>query len=72
MKTESLIRVTGMTCGSCVRHVGGALRKLEGVGSVDVRLEAGEVLVAYDSDALSVADLLGAIQDEGYGASSAA
>lgn len=72
MKTESLIRVTGMTCGSCVRHVGGALRKLQGVEDVDVRLEAGEVLVGYDARAVSLPALVAAIEEEGYVASVAA
>lgn len=71
MKTESLLHVTGMTCGSCVHHVEGALRKLDGVTAAEVRLREGEVLVLYDAAAVTLPGLIAAIEDEGYGAKSA-
>ncbi|NUP08669.1 MAG: heavy-metal-associated domain-containing protein [Polyangiaceae bacterium] len=65
MQKETVIEVQGMTCGSCVRHVGGALRKVEGVSNVDVRLEAGEAVVTHEG-VLSAAELVAAVEEEGY------
>jgi len=42
---EILMEVTGMTCGSCVRHVTGALKAVDGVEDVAVDLASGRVAV---------------------------
>ena len=42
---EILMEVTGMTCGSCVRHVTGALKAVDGVEDVAVDLASGRVSV---------------------------
>ena len=60
------LRVDGMTCGSCVRHVEGALRALPGVSSVDVRLREGLALVRHDLAAAPPAALVAALEAEGY------
>jgi len=39
------IRIRGMSCENCVRHVRQALSKLAGVKSVAVHLHPGEALV---------------------------
>jgi hypothetical protein len=44
-----------------------ALRKLEGVASVDVRLQEGEIVVGYDPTVVFLADLLSTMKQEGYG-----
>jgi copper chaperone len=67
-RNETLLKVEGMSCGSCVRHVGEALRALEGVAEVDVRLESGEVLVRHD-DRTPVLQFIEALDDAGYEAS---
>jgi copper chaperone len=64
-KNETLLKVEGMSCGSCVRHVNEALRALEGIAEVDVRLQAGEVLVRHDQRA-GIDAMLAAIRDAGY------
>lgn len=64
--TTTTLTVRGMTCGSCVRHVGEALRALPGVHEVEVHLEAGEVRVLHDPGLAPAAALTDAIQGAGY------
>ncbi len=42
------LEVQGMTCGSCVKRVKGALEPLTGVGNVEVDLTSGHVSVEGD------------------------
>src|ERR687894_2885 len=63
-----MIPVTGMTCASCVRRVERALSKEEGVAEAGVNFAAEKASVAYDPGATSPGELIGAIQDAGYGA----
>lgn len=63
---ETLLNVTGMTCGGCVRHVDHALRELAGVSAVEVRLCEGEVVVKHDPEKASVATMLEALREAGY------
>ena len=67
-KTETLLDVSGMSCGSCVRHVNTALRKLAGVSNVDVRLNEGRVLVEHDTDNPTFEAMAEALEDAGYDA----
>lgn len=62
---ETILNVTGMTCGACVRHVGGALRSVPGVVDVEVDLRAGRARVVTGED-VEVASLVAAIEDAGY------
>ncbi len=67
-KMETIIKVEGMMCQNCVRHVNEALMKIEGVNEVTIDLKKGKVMV----DALdSVKDevLYEAINKAGYKAS---
>lgn len=59
------LRITGMTCGSCVRTLEGSLKRVEGVEhvSIDLRQETADVRGTPDPKAL-----IDAVQDEGYGA----
>ena len=63
---ETLLPVSGMTCPSCVRHVESALREVEGVSHVEVRLKEGNVLVKHDVGATPRAALVTAIVGAGY------
>ena len=62
---ETLLKVDGMSCGSCVHHVDVALKDVDGVSKVDVRLRQGEVLVQHDADT-AVESLVKALADAGY------
>lgn len=66
METKtSVLAVQGMTCRSCVSHVGQALRGVAGVSEVEVRLREGEVVVKHDA-AAPVSSLIAALRDAGY------
>jgi copper chaperone len=68
---ETLLKVHGMSCGSCVHHVDVALKDVDGVSRVDVRLRQGEVLVKHDAD-IAVDTLVKALADAGYESAPAA
>ncbi len=65
-KKETILNVTGMTCGSCVRHVDQSLAKIEGVKQIEVRLREGQVRVQHDPALAPVSTLIDAIQEAGY------
>lgn len=66
---ETNLRVEGMSCGSCARHVGDALRKLAGVEDVEVCLEEGRARVRHAEDAPTREQLIAAVVSAGYEAS---
>lgn len=66
--TETLLRVEGMTCANCVRHVGDALRAVAGVTAVEVDLARGRATVRHDTAVAPIAALVRAVHDEGYSA----
>lgn len=63
---RTTLLVEGMNCGSCARHVQNALRKIDGVRSVEVRLTDGTVLVEHGSMAPSPAAMIDALGGAGY------
>jgi copper chaperone len=65
-RQQILLNIHGMNCGSCVRHVEGALKSVTGVESVSVYLASGRAEVR--GTGLTTAILLSAIEEEGYSA----
>lgn len=65
---ETILAVTGMTCGACVRHVDAALKKLDGVEQVEVSLASHTARLRHRDDAPSAEEMTAAIVDAGYGA----
>ncbi len=60
--------ITGMTCASCVAHVGNALREVEGVDSAEVSLAAESANVTLNqADGVSASNLIETVRDAGYG-----
>lgn len=58
------LKIDGMTCGHCVKHVKQALLEVDGVVSADVDLQAGSATVnGGDAQAL-----VQAVISEGYSA----
>lgn len=57
------LRVSGMTCNGCVKHVTAALREVPGVTAVDVDLANGRAKVVHDA---TVAALIAAVTEAGY------
>ena len=62
------LRVTGMTCGACVGHVGHALRGVDGVTGAQVNLATETADVQLTPGTATVADLQAAVSDAGYSA----
>ncbi len=65
------LSVTGMSCGSCVKHVEQAARTVPGVQAVRVDLKAGRATITH-ADTAAPADLIAAIVAAGYDATLAA
>ncbi len=63
---ETIVDVDGMTCSSCVRHVEGAFRKIEGVGAIEVKVRDGKVRVEHDPAKAPIARMLEALGEAGY------
>ena len=61
---ETVLTIEGMTCSHCVKHVGEALRAIDGVCDVEVLLEAGRARIRHRGTA--VASLLAAVEEAGY------
>ena len=59
------LNVTGMMCQHCVAHVRKALEGVDGVGAVDVNLEAGTATVEA-ADSVTDEALVAAVVDAGY------
>ena len=62
--SEIKLDVSGMTCGSCVKHVTNALKPLDGVEDVSVDLATGKVKVTRATDKAD--DLIAALVEDGY------
>ena len=58
--------VSGMTCAACVAHVEKAVKKVDGVDSVDVSLLTCSMTVSGDA---SPSEVISAVKSAGYGAS---
>lgn len=64
-KTQTILDVPGMTCGSCVARVRAALA-LPGVAQIDVRLRDAAVTVDHDAERVTLATLVAALAGAGY------
>ena len=64
--TTTILKVTGMTCGHCVRSVTDAIGSLDGVQSTNVELKDGRATIVYDEARVSPRDMVSAVMDEGY------
>jgi copper chaperone CopZ len=42
---KKVIRIDGMTCHNCVRHVKEALSEIDGISNIDVNLEEGTATI---------------------------
>lgn len=65
-KTEKTLKVVGMHCNSCVSAVELALTDVEGVDSVTVDLDTGNVDVKYDPDKVNDEALMEAVEEAGF------
>ena len=65
MQTVTL-KIEGMMCDACLGHVTKALQALDGVQSAAVSLKFNQALVNYDPAKANVAQMIAAIGEEGY------
>ena len=65
METTTL-KISGMTCGGCVRSVTNLLNAMDGVAKAEVSLDKQCAMVDYDAAKLSQDQLKHAIQEAGY------
>lgn len=63
------LRIDGMTCASCVRHVEKALGKVKGVEDVRVNLATSKAEVVCSSPDVAIDSLAAAVEKAGYQAS---
>ncbi len=63
---DTILEVEGMTCPSCIRHVTSALKDLDGVGNVEVKLRDGLVVVKHDKSQATVSQMIEALDGAGY------
>jgi copper chaperone CopZ len=59
------LKIDGMTCQNCVRHVREAIQGVEGVMEVDVNLDEGSARVEHESRT-QPQKLVAAVIEEGY------
>ena len=71
-KETVTLRILGMTCGNCQKHVGDALRSVTGVASANVDLVFHRATVSYDPTRATMEDLAAAVEKAGYRAERAA
>ncbi len=62
------IKVTGMTCGGCVKSVTNVLQALPGVKRAEVSLEKGEARVEHESSSVGREEMMRAVTDAGFDA----
>ncbi len=66
-KVKSLtLPVEGMTCASCVARVEKTLKKVEGVGSVNVNLATEKVSLEFDESKTDLSKLAEIVNEAGY------
>ncbi|QGX96500.1 copper-translocating P-type ATPase [Haloplanus rallus] len=59
--------ITGMSCANCSATVGDALTTLDGVSDATVNYATDEGTVEYDPEAVSLREIVAAVEDAGYG-----
>lgn len=65
--STSEFTVTGMTCGSCERHVREEVSQIAGVTGIEVSAATGKLSVTADSP-IDNAAVLAAVEEAGYAA----
>ncbi|HEY3272306.1 MAG TPA: heavy metal translocating P-type ATPase [Methanocella sp.] len=64
---KTQLKITGMTCASCVARVEKAIRETKGVEQANVNLATEIATFVYEPSQISIEDIVHAIKDAGYG-----
>lgn len=67
MLKELTLEITGMSCEHCSQTVEKALNNRVGVESAEVNLNKEEAYVKYNSDQVTLEDLIEEVEESGYG-----
>lgn len=62
---ETVLEVSGMTCGHCKSAVEGAAKEVVGVSGAAADIEQGVATITHD-ESVNIADVKQAIEDQGY------
>jgi copper chaperone len=65
METMKL-KINGMTCNMCVKHVTNALKGVDGVTDVAVDLDTGTAAVTFDAGKANLAAFTAAVAEADY------
>ena len=60
------IKVTGMTCGGCVKSIQNALQEQAGINEAVADLDSATVRVSYDAEAIKEDAIKAAIEAAGF------
>jgi len=66
MYKTAKILITDMNCASCVLHIENDVNKMEGVKEINVNFAAEVASVEFDSNVLSIKDIMQQIKKTGY------
>jgi copper chaperone len=70
IKTSQVtLKVDGMHCGGCIKHVKDCLLELDGVKKAEVDLDKGEALVDYNPEKVTKEKMVEEVTKTGYKAS---
>ena len=58
--------ITGMSCANCAANIERGFKKLDGIEEASVNFASEQAQVRFDTEALTVADLVASIQRSGY------
>jgi copper chaperone len=66
MTENTILNVSGMTCGHCVKAVEESVGKLSGVNKVKVDLESSSVEIDFQRDKVDLKQITITIEEQGY------
>jgi len=61
------LSITGMDCAACAANLEQALKAREGVSEANVSFATERAAVAYDPEAISLKEIIGVVEETGYG-----
>src|SRR4030065_2148225 len=62
------LKIKGMDCPSCAMNVENAVRKLNGIGEINVNFITGKAAIKYDPSLTNTSEIRDAIEKAGYNA----
>ncbi|MGL6064178.1 MAG: heavy metal translocating P-type ATPase [Fusobacteriaceae bacterium] len=63
---HKILRIEGMNCSACSRHVERVTKKLEGIIESNVNLATEKLTIKFDETKINVEDIIKAIEKAGY------